>query len=80
MCKALTVLNFQEKDRNSLLDSMAGLLHVGQIRFEDDGDDGSRLVNTPEMSTAVENASRLLGLDEGRAGEDIDYEDACHAW
>ena len=65
MCKALTVLNFQEKDRNSLLDSMAGLLHVGQIRFEDDGDDGSRLVNTPEVSTAVENASRLLGLDEG---------------
>ena len=64
MCKALEVLNFQESDRASLLDSMAGLLHIGQLSFEDDGDEGSRLVDSPETQNAVEHASRLLGLDE----------------
>lgn len=62
---ALATLNFSAKDVASLMDVMAGLLHVGQLRFEPDEEgDGSVLEQSEDVTQSLEYAATLLGLNK----------------
>jgi len=63
MKKALRVLGFEEEFQVSLLNVMAGLLHLGQLRFVADEDgEGSELADDPAVTSSLEAVADLCGV------------------
>jgi myosin-5 len=62
---ALKTLSFDEDDQVQMFDIIAGILHLGQIKFKHVdlmGDEGSEVGPEPENIRSLENAMRLLGI------------------
>ena len=65
MCKALDVLQFEKALQESLLNVMAGLLHLGQCAFIPDADgEGSELSTDEATVASMAVAARLIGVPE----------------
>lgn len=65
MKKALSTLNFETEDVTSLLNLVAGILHIGQIQFVADKDgEGSDLSNEHGTRDALSATVRLLQLSQ----------------
>ena len=64
MRASLRTLNFKNEDQDQLLRAMAGILHLGEIQFEEDDDgEGSRAATDMHTTTSLTAACDLLGLD-----------------
>ena len=60
---ALNTLRFEPEEQIAMLDLVAGIMHMGQIRFVPDKDgEGSELETSPATAKSLEIALRLLGL------------------
>lgn len=65
MVRSMKALNFSDDERESILTIVASILHLSNLRFGTDEDDGAgscRIIAPSEESHAI--ASNLLGLDE----------------
>jgi myosin V len=62
MRKALQTLGFEEEFQSSLMSVMAGILHLGQLLFETDGDEGTILSSDPLVATSLSSVSELCGV------------------
>lgn len=62
MRKALQTLGFEEEYQSCLMCVMAGILHLGQLLFESDGDEGSLLSNDPLVVASLGSVSELCGV------------------
>jgi myosin-5 len=61
---ALNILNFDKNDQDSLFKSMAGLMHLGQLKFINDNDgDGSIVMNDSNVIDSLKIACDFLGVD-----------------
>jgi myosin-5 len=63
--RALSVLNFSLDDQVSLFDLVAGILHLGQFRFQStvDGEgEGSKILDEPDVIASLNAFSSLCGL------------------
>jgi myosin-5 len=69
---ALSTLNFASEDQTSLFDLVAGILHLGQLKFQSviDGEgEGSKILDDSDCISSLDSFSRLCGLKV----EDIIY-------
>ena len=66
LIRAFTVLNFEQKEQASVLNTVAALLHLGQLKFVSDEqvEEGSTLGTEADISASAKKASELLGIDE----------------
>eukprot|EP00981_Chlorochromonas_danica_P003888 scaffold736_cov197-Ochromonas_danica.AAC.2 len=66
--KALTILRFEEEDQKSLFDAIAGILHLGQVRFLSvtTGEGEGSVLNQEETSSVkgLERFCSLCGLSQ----------------
>jgi myosin-5 len=61
--QAMRTLNFSENDTEALLSCTAGLLQLGQVRFQPDADgEGAEIDSTPESMEALRHGAELCGL------------------
>lgn len=65
-------LGFSDNEVKSLHQIVAGLLHLGNVRFQakSDNSDASEIVESDEkVSEAIANASKFLGVQSGLMGD-----------
>lgn len=63
MRMALNTLNFSVEDQTALLNTMAGLMHIGELEFTKDADgEGSELVAEDGVQASLAAAARLCGI------------------
>jgi myosin-5 len=69
---AMTTLNFSQEDQTALFEIVAGILHLGQLKFQsvvDAEGEGSKVSNDSECMNSLELFSSLCGLSV----EDVVY-------
>lgn len=59
---AMTILRFDNKSKAAVFDVVAGLLHLGQVEFVDNHNDGAEAKQTKAVTTSLGLAAKLLGL------------------
>mmetsp|Transcript_2128 Transcript_2128/g.2211 ORF Transcript_2128/g.2211 Transcript_2128/m.2211 type:complete len:1613 (+) Transcript_2128:69-4907(+) len=64
--KAMSILNFNGDDQTALFDVVAGILHLGQLKFQStvDGEgEGSKISDEIECVNSLNNFAQLCGLN-----------------
>ena len=59
---AMTTLRFDSRSQAAVFDVVAGLLHLGQVEFADNHNDGAELKASKAVAASLNLAAKLLGL------------------
>ena len=63
--KAMDVVGISADDQMSVMRVVAGILHLGNVQFADDGDDGSKLADEA-AEQALADAAAVMKIDGAR--------------
>ncbi|CAM9675631.1 unnamed protein product [Chrysoparadoxa australica] len=60
--RAMSLMGISESDSQAMLDLVAGLLHLGQLEFDEGEDEGAVVPDDPETVDTLETVCRLCSL------------------